>query len=77
MLDNLLHFIATWEHSRVFLLFLFMGTFLAIIYYLTGNKARSERLESYKNIPFMDDEALEPKSGDNSDQNTIKDQNHE
>ncbi len=75
-MEDILYAIAHWEHSRVFLLFLFMGTFLGIIYYLVGNPARSQRLESYKNIPFMDDEQLVPKDKP-ADQKKIKDDNNE
>lgn len=61
-MNDLLAFIATWEHSKLFLLLLFMTTFLGIIFYLVKNPARNKRLESYKDIPFIDDEELVPHS---------------
>jgi len=44
------------ENSKVFALVLFFVLFCAILVYLFSSKKRSERLESYKNIPFMDEE---------------------
>ena len=44
------------ENSKVFALVLFFTLFCAIIIYLFSSKKRSERLESYKNIPFDDEE---------------------
>lgn len=45
------------EHSKPFALVLFFITFIGIIYYVYANKKRSDRLESYKNIPLEDDDA--------------------
>jgi cbb3-type cytochrome oxidase subunit 3 len=44
------------ENSKVFALVLFFALFCAILIYLYSSKKRSERLESYKNIPFEDEE---------------------
>ena len=44
------------ENSKVFALVLFFTLFCAIVIYLYSSKKRSERLESYKNIPFEDEE---------------------
>lgn len=40
--------------SRTFLLILFFVTYVLILLYVYTGKKRSERLESYKNIPFQD-----------------------
>ncbi len=38
-------------------LVIFFLTFVGIVVWVYGSKKRSQRLESYKNIPFLDDEA--------------------
>jgi|GEM_PF-5589429 len=63
-MEDLIAFIATWEDARLFLLILFMSTFLGIIVYLVINPERSKRLETYKDIPFIDDEQMIPKVKD-------------
>ena len=40
----------------MFALVLFFALFCAILIYLYSSKKRSARLESYKNIPFEDEE---------------------
>jgi len=45
------------ENSKPFVLVLFFITFIGIILYVYSNKKRSDRLESYKNIPLDDDDA--------------------
>ncbi|MFO7602321.1 MAG: cbb3-type cytochrome c oxidase subunit 3 [Gammaproteobacteria bacterium] len=45
------------ENSKPFVLVLFFVTFVGIILYVYSSKKRSERLESYKNIPLEDDDA--------------------
>lgn len=52
------------ENSKVFALILFFVFFCAILVYLFSSKKRSERLESYKNIPFMDEEHEEYRGSD-------------
>ncbi len=42
--------------AKVFLLLLFFITFVGIIWYVYANRKRSQRFESYKNIPFDDDD---------------------
>jgi cbb3-type cytochrome oxidase subunit 3 len=44
------------ENTKPLGLIIFFVTFVAIIYYVYGSKRRGQRLESYKNIPFMDDD---------------------
>lgn len=43
-------------NSKIVALLIFFFTFLGIIIYTYGSKKRSARLETYRNIPFMDDD---------------------
>lgn len=49
------------ENTKPFVLVLFSITFVLILLYVFVNRDRSNRLESYKNIPFQDDD--EPSDG--------------
>lgn len=44
------------ENTKPFALVLFFITFIGIVLYVYSNKQRSDRYESYKNIPLTDDE---------------------
>ncbi len=44
------------ENTKPFVLVLFFITFVGIIMYVYTGRKRSERLESYKNIPLTEDE---------------------
>jgi cbb3-type cytochrome oxidase subunit 3 len=55
-------------NSKIVALLLFFGTFIGILLYIFTNKQRSERLETYKYMPFQDDED----SGD-TDNKTVRD----
>jgi len=44
------------ENTKPFALVLFFITFVLIILYIYTGKKRSQRLESYKNIPLEDDD---------------------
>ncbi len=43
-------------------LVIFFVTFVGILIYVYGSKKRSERLETYRNIPFLDEEEQIKKS---------------
>ena len=43
------------ENTKPLGLVIFFVTFVGIVLYVYGNKKRSKRLESYRNIPFQDD----------------------
>jgi len=43
-------------NSKVTALVIFFALFVGILYYVFGQKQRSERLESYKYMPFEDDD---------------------
>lgn len=45
------------SHGRELLLFLLVGATVALLYYLYGSRKRGQRLESYRNIPLLDDDA--------------------
>lgn len=38
-------------------LVIFFVTFVAIVLWVYGSKKRGQKLESYKNIPFLDDDS--------------------
>lgn len=44
------------ENTKPFVLVLFSITFVILLIYVFSNRNRSKRLESYKNIPFQDDD---------------------
>jgi cbb3-type cytochrome oxidase subunit 3 len=48
------------ENSKPLALILFFGAFVGIILYVYTGKKRKQRLESYKDTPFMDDDELDP-----------------
>lgn len=51
-----LNWFTSMENTKPFALVLFFVTFVGIVLYVYSNKQRSERYESYKNIPLTDDE---------------------
>lgn len=44
------------EHTKPLALIIFLVTFIGIVVYAYGSKKRSEQLESYRDIPFLDDQ---------------------
>lgn len=50
------HWITQLGNSKIVALLIFFGTFIGILWYVFTNKQRSERLETYKYMPFQDDE---------------------
>ena len=44
------------ENTKPLALIIFFFTFVGIVVYVYGSKKRSEKLESYRNIPFLDDQ---------------------
>lgn len=54
-------------NSKILALLLFFSTFLGILIYLFSSRSRSERLESYRYMPF-DDEPDEERRADGKDQ---------
>ncbi len=52
-----LRWFASFENAKPLALVILFITFVLILLYVFGNKQRGERLESYKNMPFYDDES--------------------
>ncbi|MDR3390134.1 MAG: cbb3-type cytochrome c oxidase subunit 3 [Sulfuriferula sp.] len=52
-----LNWFAAFENTKPLALVILFVTFVLIVYYVFGSRKRGERLESYKNIPFLDDES--------------------
>ena len=44
------------SHGRTLLLLLLIALSVAILVYLFGNRKRGQRIESYRNIPFEDED---------------------
>ena len=44
------------ENTKPLALIIFFVTFIGIVAYVYGNKKRSQRLESYRHIPFLDEQ---------------------
>ncbi len=44
------------ENTKPLALIIFFVTFIGIVLYVYGNRKRSQRLESYKNMPFLDED---------------------
>ncbi len=56
------------ENTKPLALVIFFVTFVGILFYVFTGKKRSERLESYKDIPFLEDgqsDKLNKKDQDN------------
>jgi len=53
------------ENSKLFVLLLFFTVYTLILLYVFTGKKRSNRLESYKNIPFEEGDEKTPQSKEN------------
>jgi len=45
------------SNTKPLALLIFFVTFVAIVLWVYGSKKRGEKLEEYKNIPFLDDDS--------------------
>lgn len=62
---DLWYWITDLGNSKIVALLLFSTTFVGILLYIFTGKKRSERLESYRYMPFQDEEdESQPKSED-------------
>jgi cbb3-type cytochrome oxidase subunit 3 len=61
---DLWYWIADMSNSKIVALLLFSTTFVGILVYVFTGKKRSERLESYRYIPFQDDDDEQPNRED-------------
>lgn len=53
---ELLMWLSKPENTKPLGLVIFFVTFIGIVIYVYGSKRRGDQLESYRNIPFLDDE---------------------
>jgi cbb3-type cytochrome oxidase subunit 3 len=56
MLNDIFDWFLVMSNNKSVTLVIFVVTFIAIILYVYGNKKRSKRFETYRNIPFLDDD---------------------
>jgi len=55
------------ENTKPVALIIFFVTFIGILLYVYGNRKRSQRLESYREIPFQDDTPQERAPNEQND----------
>ena len=55
-MGEMLEWLSKMENTKPLALVIFFVVFVGILIYVFGGKKRSKRLESYKNIPFLDDD---------------------
>ncbi|WP_231723577.1 MULTISPECIES: cbb3-type cytochrome c oxidase subunit 3 [unclassified Guyparkeria] len=76
MIGDIFAWLGDMENSKPLALILFFSAFVGIILYVYTGKKRKQRLESYKDIPFLDDDELDPtqqeKQQVNNDESTGK-----
>lgn len=58
-MSDVLQWLGRLENSKIVALLIFFVTFCAILLYVFTGKKRRERLESYKYIPFADEDKSE------------------
>ncbi|MGB5452435.1 MAG: cbb3-type cytochrome c oxidase subunit 3 [Sedimenticolaceae bacterium] len=63
----MLEWLSSMENTKPLALVIFFVVFVGIVLYVFTGKKRSKRLESYKNIPFLDDEATGEQKDKDSD----------
>jgi len=56
MLNDIFEWFMVMANNKSVTLVIFVVTFVAILIYVYGSKKRSERFETYRNIPFLDDD---------------------
>ncbi len=69
MLIELWTWLTDLGNSKMVALVIFFTTFVGIVLYVYSNKERSARLESYRYVPFLDEDdpkpnAASPKQGE-------------
>ncbi len=53
-----IYWFSSFNHTKPLALVIMFVTFVAIVFYVYGDRKRGERLENNKNIPFLDDESI-------------------
>ncbi len=56
MMQEIFDWFMVMANNKSVTLIIFVVTFVSILIYVYGSKKRSQRLETYRNIPFLDDE---------------------
>ena len=52
-----IYWFSSFDHTKPLARVIMFVTFVAIVFYVYGDRKRGERLENNKNIPFLDDES--------------------
>ena len=56
MMQEIFDWFMVMANNKAVTLIIFVVTFVSILIYVYGSKKRSKRLETYRNIPFLDDD---------------------
>jgi len=62
MIGEIFNWLGDMRNSKILALLIFFIGFVILLVFVFTGKERSKRLESYKNIPFLDDDDDEQKS---------------
>ena len=62
LIVDLFNWLGNMRNSKILALLIFFIGFVIVVAYVFTGKERAKRLESYKNMPFLDDDEDEPKS---------------
>jgi len=63
----MMEWLSQMENTKPLALVIFFVVFVGILLYVFTGKKRSKRLESYKNIPFLEDDAAGEQKDKDSD----------
>lgn len=66
MANRMMEWLSQMENTKPLALVIFFVVFVGIVLYVFTGKKRSKRLESYKNIPFLDDESPDGQNDEDS-----------
>jgi len=56
MFDSIIEWFMVLANAKIVSMLILFTTFTAIVIYVYGSKKRGERFETYRNIPFLDDD---------------------
>jgi len=62
MIGEIFNWLGDMRNSKILALLIFFIGFVILVVFIFTGKERTKRLESYKNIPFLDDDEDEQKS---------------
>jgi len=62
MIGEIFNWLGDMRNSKILALLIFFIGFVILLVFVFTGKERGKRLESYKNIPFLDDDEDEQKS---------------